>query len=552
MKNKLRKNNFAFTLLEILLVVAAIAVLAGIVIVAINPARQLAVSRNAARQSDASAILNSIYQYSLDNNGSFPASIDTNLRMLGTSGSGCTVSCGPTASSSTVQIVPVSFADINQSTFSGTFISTTYNVGTNLINLSANQISGIYTSNIKDSAGDTTWGTLAWVPNRPTGKELPNSAAIETSYPVGNADMTGNVLLMHLNENSGATSFADSSGNNNNGACVNPNCPSMAAGRFGNAPTFSVGINPISVPHSASLNLTNQFTLEAWFYQVATSSWTSYGHIIGKGIGFNPPSGSFSVSGGNTYWRVFLVEPNGTYYQYQDGTWIGYNSWVHIAFTFDNGTGKIYVNGSLISTKTFPFTSIRTNSFPVQIGYGQYNGAIDEVAIFNRPLSATEIFDTYKRGALSLKYQARSCANADCSDGTFVGPDGTANTYYSEISNNTNSTPSLSLTNISNNRYFQYKTFFDSPVSLTSELKSVAINGTQSVIQGGSGASSSTMSACLNISSALAPAYITSIPFDPKVGDNTKTYYAVKKTLGGRINVQACAPEDGQTISVTK
>ncbi len=542
----------AFTLLEILLVVAAIAVLAGIVIVAINPARQLAASRNAARQSDASAILNSIYQYSLDNNGSFPASIDTNLRMLGTSGSGCTVSCGSNASSSTVQIVPINFADTNQATFSGTYTNTTYNVGTSLINLSANQTSGTYTSNIKDSAGDTTWTTLAWVPNRPTGKELPNSAAIETGYPTGNADMTGNVLLMHLNENSGATSFADSSGNSNNGACVNPNCPSMVAGKLGNAPTFSAGTNPISVPHSASLNLTNQFTLEAWFYQVATSSWTSYGHIIGKGIGFSPPSGSFSISGGSTYWRVFLVEPNGTYYQYQDGTWIGYNAWVHIAFTFDNGTGKIYVNGSLISTKAFAFTSIRTNTLPVQIGYGQYNGLIDEAVVYNRPLSATEISDTYKRGALSLKYQVRSCANVDCSDGNFAGPDGTANTYYSEISNNTNSTPSLSLSKLSNSRYFQYKAFLDSPASsLTPELKSATISGTQSVVQGG-GTSSSTASACLDISSALAPTYITSIPFDPKTGDSSKTYYAVKKTAGGRINVQACAPENGQSISVTR
>lgn len=547
------KKNSGFTLLEILLVVAAIAVLAGVVIVAINPARQLASSRNAARQSDANSILNAIYQYSLDNNGSFPASIDTNLRMLGTSSSGCGATCGPTASDATsTQTTPVSIVDNNQSSFAGVFTNTIYNTGTNLINLSTNQVSGSYTSNIKDATIDTAWSTFAWVSNRPAGKELPDNKKIETGYPAGNADMTGNVLLMHLNENSGATSFVDSSGSSNNGNCVNPKCPIMSTGKLGNAPTFSVGTNPISIPHSTSLNLNNQFTLEAWSYQVATSTWTSYGHILGKGIGFSPPSGSFSISG-NSYWRVFLVDPVNNSYQYLDGTWIGYNSWQHIVFTFDNGTGKFYLNGVLISTKIFTFTSVRANTLPVQIGYGQYNGAVDEVAIYSRPISAAEASDHYKRGILSLKYHVRSCANANCSDASFVGPDGTASSYYSESSNSTLSTPSLSLLNISNNRYFQYKAFFDGPSSaITPELKSVSLSGSQTVVQGGGGSTSSTQAACLDISSALSPTYITSIPFDPKLGDNTKTYYAVKKTSGGRINVQACAPENGQIISITK
>ena len=71
------KNKKAFTLLEILLVVAAIAILAGIVILAINPTKQLSDTKDAARSSDVVTILNATYQYIIDNNGEAPASIAT-------------------------------------------------------------------------------------------------------------------------------------------------------------------------------------------------------------------------------------------------------------------------------------------------------------------------------------------------------------------------------------------------------------------------------------------------------------------------------------------
>jgi len=63
------KTSKGFTLIELLIVIGIIALLAGIVIVAINPARQFAQARNAQRWSNVNAILNAVGQRMADNRG---------------------------------------------------------------------------------------------------------------------------------------------------------------------------------------------------------------------------------------------------------------------------------------------------------------------------------------------------------------------------------------------------------------------------------------------------------------------------------------------------
>ena len=93
----MKKNNQkGFTLLEILLVVAAIGILAGIVIIALNPAKQLGDTRNAERRSDVNSILNAVQQYAIDNNGTLPSGLDSvagSSQVLGTAGSGADSTC---------------------------------------------------------------------------------------------------------------------------------------------------------------------------------------------------------------------------------------------------------------------------------------------------------------------------------------------------------------------------------------------------------------------------------------------------------------------------
>lgn len=92
-------QNKGFTLLEVLLVVAALAILAGIVIVAINPGKQLGDTRNTERRSHVTTVLNAVHQYGIDNDGVYPSDIDTDaasVEVLGTATTGCDLSCGGT------------------------------------------------------------------------------------------------------------------------------------------------------------------------------------------------------------------------------------------------------------------------------------------------------------------------------------------------------------------------------------------------------------------------------------------------------------------------
>ncbi len=90
-----------FTLIEILLVIGIIAVLATVVIVALDPATRFKNARDARRLSDIQSILSAVQQYIVDNKGVLPSGIDATERQIGSTTSGCALSgnCGVTVDS---------------------------------------------------------------------------------------------------------------------------------------------------------------------------------------------------------------------------------------------------------------------------------------------------------------------------------------------------------------------------------------------------------------------------------------------------------------------
>jgi len=63
------KKREAFTLVELIIVIAIIAILAGAIFVAIDPARRLHETRNARRSSDIATVLDAVKKYQADNEG---------------------------------------------------------------------------------------------------------------------------------------------------------------------------------------------------------------------------------------------------------------------------------------------------------------------------------------------------------------------------------------------------------------------------------------------------------------------------------------------------
>ena len=111
-------------------------------------------------------------------------------------------------------------------------------------------------------------------------------------------------------------------------------------------------------------------------------------------------AGTSSASKDNIYYY-----DNIEYINSSTTTWTK-NRWYHVAATYNGTTMLLYINGILENTKHINFT-IEQNQTNLLIGYGTYgyfNGTIDEVAVWNRSLSRTEIENLYNLSVSTITY----------------------------------------------------------------------------------------------------------------------------------------------------
>ena len=427
------------------------------------------------------------------------------------------------------KLVPLDQTDDDNSTSTGfgagTHDETQWDAGNNWLELTVTgqtNGSGYFTSRTMDTGFNASWTNITWVPQKPTHKELPNNKGVESDYPSGNANMSNNVLLMHMNENSGGgcaggKDICDTSGEGNHGT-ANGGLIYGATGKLNTCLDFDGIDDYVEIADDSSLNITTTITLEAWVNASRTEE--SIGDIADTVIDtleFDTTDGStpdiihisnnvytvaYTGPGGDGFLKtveiITSLAANGVITK-TDAYSIGASEssafgiingqtisttissgWNHIVLTYDNNAGsdqqKLYINGILEASETLT-DPINTNANNFLIG-DSYEGLIDEAVVYSRVLSPTEVLDHYKRGILRLRFQVRS-GNVSPLAGNFIGPDGTTGTYYSELSNLATTTPSLTLTNVANNQYFQYKAYFETDnSSYTPELKSVTIGPT--------------------------------------------------------------------------
>lgn len=358
-----------FTLLEILLVVGIISILAGIVIVAINPGRQIAMARNTERKSDLKQINSALQQYYIDNRG-YPDGIGEELVDI--------CDTGANASSTEMTDLCAEAGLVNLSVLVPTYI----------------------TAIPKDPQVSTTTSAGYKIKRHSSGKiGLSASAELNQRIVVNIPPEDDEVIIVSaLRE--GLVGYwpldddlADFSNNNRNGSCLGT-CPATITGVVGNARSFNSQSNIVTIANSTSLphEISDPRTLCVWVKPSILYTWTGWAFSYGVGQD-SETLGIWGdlVMGSWGYWKLADV----------GGVGLTVNHWDYICYSYNGSQAVTYKDGDFLATST---RSWYVAPGPAYIGSQTYltneywKGDVDEMAFWDRVLSGEEIEQLYNNG----------------------------------------------------------------------------------------------------------------------------------------------------------
>lgn len=204
------------------------------------------------------------------------------------------------------------------------------------------------------------------------------------------ADLVGH---WKMNEDTGVT-LLDYSGYGNHAKLQTLNDVFRVTGIEGLALSLQGSTNRFAIaPNSPSLNITNQITIAAWIRptEVGTRTILSKAGTDGYELATNSNGKIEFRFNPDTYGSTYRLLSVAGYPA--DGT-----TWMHVAATFDGTSSKIYINGILNASITFPTsTTIISNTSGLYIGSlltnRRWKGSLDDLQLYKRALSATEILN---------------------------------------------------------------------------------------------------------------------------------------------------------------
>ncbi len=195
----------------------------------------------------------------------------------------------------------------------------------------------------------------------------------------------------------------------NNGVLNNVAGLSWVGGKIGNALDIFGGF--VDMGSNASLNIQGVLSLEAWIKPSGSRPMTGnyYYNLLTKNSIYSKGYG-LSIHGYYPRLDFWIRDNSGnlrvaSWYYGAHANIV--DRWIYIASTYDGGAMRLYVNGTLISTTPNLINPGNTLEHSLRIGYTDnphsnydrvFYGALDNIAIYNKSLTQTEILEHYNSG----------------------------------------------------------------------------------------------------------------------------------------------------------